>query len=229
MAAERLDIDAIRARLEGVEARQRRLKHVVGVVLVFSGVLLAVDHHVSRNPAVIEARHFVLRDERAAVRAELTTTEDGGVGLGLYAKDGNSRAQLVVMGDGSASLSLRNHSGLGGIVLLVNPNGSQGISLVDKDDKMRTELALRADDVTALSLYDKNERPGIALGTGADGTSWLSLPEKADKPPAALRGAGGVATQAIRLSTNREPQGAHGRPPLSACGPQQEDGPEAER
>ncbi len=116
MTAEGLDMETIRARLKSIETRQRRLKRIVGVVLVFSGLLPPLDYRVLRNPAVIEARHFVLKDEHAAVRAELTTTQDGGLGLGLYAKDGNSRAELVVMGDGSASLTLRNRSGPGGIV-----------------------------------------------------------------------------------------------------------------
>ncbi len=198
-AAERLDMQAIRVRLENLETRQYRLKRTVGVVLVFIGAFLVVDHRTSRNPAVIEARRFVLKDEHAAVRAELTTTEDGGVGLGLYPKDGNGRAQLAVMGNGSASLTLRNRSGLGGLVLVVNSDGSQGISLTDKEDKMRAELTVRADDVTALSLYDKNEAAAISMGTDADGTSWLNLPENADKPPAIFRGAGKAAAQAIRL------------------------------
>lgn len=43
-------MEAMRVRLEGLETRQRRLKYVVGVVLVVSGVLLALDYRIVRIP-----------------------------------------------------------------------------------------------------------------------------------------------------------------------------------
>jgi hypothetical protein len=88
------DLDALAARIEALERRNRRLTWALVGAAAASLALLAGSGAASPKGTVLEANEFVLRDAEGAKRGEVLVGPDGGGRIVLYGPDGHAAAEL---------------------------------------------------------------------------------------------------------------------------------------
>ena len=106
MASQTPDLQAVAERLGKVEKQNRRLKSVGIAVLLLVSAVLVIGQAVPKEPILLEAEAFILRDKNGNVRAGLMLNEDGSPSLTFLDKNENLRAWLVLDEDGMPSFML---------------------------------------------------------------------------------------------------------------------------
>lgn len=152
-----LDAPSLGRRLEKLERVHRRIKFLVGLVLMALGGLLLMGQRSS--PRVIEAERFVLRDSLGATRATLMSVQDGSVGLTLFDRFGVPLTVLVLYADGSSSLTFRNTQGKNLLMLSSGAVGGPRVRLCDQTGQPRLVLSLGTGNTPSFELLDARGVP----------------------------------------------------------------------
>jgi hypothetical protein len=98
-------------KLTAMQGSNRRLRHMIGALVLCGGALVAMAQAGSGISDSIEARQFVLRDSSGRVRAALGSSREGAVGLNLDDASGRTLLTLDVDGNGSPGLDLYDIKG----------------------------------------------------------------------------------------------------------------------
>ena len=88
------DLEALRARIEALERRNRRLTWSLVGLAAASLALGAGSGLAAARGTVLEANEFVLKDADGAKRGEVLVGPDGGGRIVLYGPDGRAAAEL---------------------------------------------------------------------------------------------------------------------------------------
>jgi hypothetical protein len=158
--------------------RQTRHWKFAGCLALIGASVLAICGANQDKPAkLVEAEHFVLRDNGGKRRAVLEVNANGHVVLSLSDKEEKPRAAIVVANDGSPILSLQDEKGVVRVSLATSKEfGGSVMNLVDQDGKMRLGLSVRdGGGVPTVDLRDKDANRRIILGVMPDGSGTLDF------------------------------------------------------
>lgn len=140
-------------RLERLERENRRLKVVVGSILLgLAAVGLVGQAGAKSGGMVVEAEQFLLRDSSGVLRAALKTAVNGPVGLALADTKGQNRMLLDVDKDGLQGVSFYDERQRPRAVLAVLDNGGVGLTLSDQQGQPRVVVAVKADGSVVTTL-----------------------------------------------------------------------------
>lgn len=139
---ERTIIYAVSERLERLE-RECRLWRRAGTSVVIGGVLMLIvsGAQLSKVPNEIEAKHFVVRDERGTTRARLEVGRDGAPILRLLDSKEMPRIEMGLV-DGRPSMIFYHADDKPRASLKVLPDGNPYLKLLHPDGEPRVVLSL---------------------------------------------------------------------------------------
>jgi hypothetical protein len=122
--------------------------------LALAGLVLWVAQVVPASP-ILEARGFVVRDERWQERAALGLRPDGSPMLRLNNRAGRARAFMFVRDDGVASFRLTDSSGVHRAQIAVDASGAPWVMLSDAGGRSRFLLQLANDASPTMAIRDQ--------------------------------------------------------------------------
>ena len=121
------------------------------------GVTALVAWEFTPRSGEIQARRFVLRDDRWRRRAELSFRDDGGPALKFFGPEGRTNASLSLNQDGRGALKF---SGL--------------------DGTDRARFGVNADGTPVLILADPDGLPGIEATAGGEGRAAIAIKKQGE-------------------------------------------------
>ena len=153
-------------RLERLERKQaelqrtnRRLSSVTGALLLLAGGLSLMGQTARREPHILEAEQFVMRDNHGTVRGAMGITPDGAVGLNLADAKGHTRITLDISADGLPGLDFYDSQGKLGATFAMDPIGTARLGLFNASGKLRTTLDVNAPHTPGLAFYHQGGKP----------------------------------------------------------------------
>jgi hypothetical protein len=159
-------IDTLERRLERLERDSRRWKALATLAMLTLSLVCLLGAGKSDETSVpneLQARAFVLVDQRGTPLARLGLLPHGALGLGFYDQGKKSRIVLSVENDGASSISLFGKDGKGSLLLSANSTGGSTLRLVDTHWKTRATLATWPDGSPFLQLMDRDGKDRALL------------------------------------------------------------------
>ena len=136
MTEETNDLRSLMERLEKVERQHRRMRFLVGGILLLAVAALLVGQARPRTPRTVEAERFLLRGTDGKVRAELHTLSPTGMPC-LVLRDAQEvdRGEFFLIADGSPVMVLSDKDGW-----IRSRLSNWGLDLLEPDAKPRVTL-----------------------------------------------------------------------------------------
>ena len=174
-------------RIEEQARENRRLRRLwIGTVitgalllgLATALVVVAARHGLPGTVAqVIEAREFLLRDSKGAVRGTWGTSKNGALRLTLQSPGSKAGLSLASLPDGASGITVRDSAGRSRAVLGLLPDQTVSLLLADENGTTRTVLSLVRGGSSTLVFADRSGDAKVGMGVDSRGQSTLTLPE----------------------------------------------------
>jgi hypothetical protein len=184
---------AMMQRLDTLEATNRKLRRQGTLMFVVTAVLLglavALVVTAARHgmpgfvPNVVEARQFLLRDNKGRIRGAWGSDEQGAIRLVLQDYRNHSSIKLNLLDDGSSGLSFTDSAGTARMVLAVLPDQTVNVVLGDSRGIARTVLGLNPNGGSTLLFADVGGTTKSGIGIDSRGRGMLSVANQEGAEP----------------------------------------------
>jgi hypothetical protein len=186
-------------RLERLERENRWMRRIgaVGVIAVMVSLASSIyvmtcegdgvdgDHAVrldaaERQPRMVEAQGFVLRDGDGTKHAALEMHGDGGARLLMWDAEGVERLSLGVSEHGVAGVELADDEGEKWVRLATYAKGGATLTFENRDKASQLYLGVWKDSTTRLS-FGRKEKAVLDLWVLDNGSSSMSMSDTEGK------------------------------------------------
>lgn len=189
----RHDVASLLARVESVEADNRRLRRLslalIGFVAILAGLAVAIMVVAGQyglpgtTASIVAAEQFVLRDDDGRPRSLWGTDEEGAVRLVMQDEGGQPRLRLSLLPDGGAGFTLIDSAGNNRAVVALLPDQAANIVLADGTGRTRTVFGLAPDGSSTLVFADRTGVTRASLGVDARGAATSTFSERGGQAP----------------------------------------------
>ena len=184
----RHDVASLLARVESVEADNRKLRRLslalIGFVAVLAGLAVAImvvagQYGLPGTTAeIVAARQFVLRDGEGRPRSLWGEDDEGAIRLVMQDPAGQPRLRLSLLPDGGAGLSLIDSAGHNRAVVALLPDQASSIVLADGTGRTRSVFGLAPDGSSTLIFADRTGVTRASLGVDARGAATSTFSDR---------------------------------------------------
>jgi hypothetical protein len=199
MANEKLTINQLADRLDGLERENRRLR-LVGAVLFVGLVVLGVEAKCFNSRSkTIEAERFVIKDKEGRVHAEFGLSNVGLPALAMYDERGMEQVSLGVPSDHAAALTFYDR-GDARVILDSSADASSALRFLDRDQVSHSALFMWPDGTTGMTF--RSGEQGVAMGVQPNGDSAVFATDKSGQEIGRV-GAKSVDAQSLGIAPKR--------------------------
>jgi hypothetical protein len=220
-------IEAVSARLDGLERENRRLRWIAGGLLV---ALLAMGASAilgrERGGRTLDVQRLVIRDKEGRVRGSFGVDHVGLPTLKILDKRGNEQIELGVPSEDTSSLAFYDR-GVARMLLDSSIEGTTSLRLFDQDQMMQSAVVIKPDGAAQFSVG--HGKRALTLAFPRDGQPQVITTDAhgrpVERPMATLAGIAGEAP-ATRLDNLTPQPWSEPRPRTARV---ETDGPRASR
>jgi hypothetical protein len=145
-------IEAVSARLDGLERENRTLRWIAGgllVALLAAGALAMLSR--DRGGRTLEAQKLVIRDKEGRIRGSFGVDHIGLPALKILDKRGNEQIELGVPSEDTSSLAFYDR-GAARILLDTSIEGTTNLRIFDQAQMMQSAVVVKPDGAAELTI-----------------------------------------------------------------------------
>jgi hypothetical protein len=200
-------IEAVSARLDGLERENRTLRWIAGGLLaglfaVGAASILSRD----RGGRTLDVQKLVIRDKEGRVRGSFGVDNVGLPALKIFDRRGNEQIDFGVPSEDASSLAFYDR-GTPRVLLDTSIEGTTALRLFDQEQMMQSAVVIKPDGAAELTVG--HGKRAVSLAFPPDGHPRVITTDAhgrpVERPMAALAGMAGEASASLQGNLGRGP------------------------